>query len=58
MKRFRGQISYIFNRQNSNVLPEICSAMAPTTQSMMMTKIVHHNNTWLRRNYCRGPTHW
>jgi len=42
MKRFRGQISYIFNRQNLKVLLEICSTMAPTTQLIMMTKIVHH----------------
>jgi len=39
IKRLRGQISYIFNRQNLKVLLEICSMMAPTT--IMMTKIVH-----------------
>jgi len=42
IKRFRGQISYIFNRQNLKVLLEICSTMAPATKSIMMTKIVHH----------------
>ena len=42
IKRFRGHISYIFNTQNLKVLLEICSTMAPTTQSIMMTKIVHH----------------
>jgi len=42
IKSFRGQISYIFNRQNLKVLLKLLATMAPTTQSIMMTKIVHH----------------
>ena len=41
IKRFRGQISCIFNRQNLKVLPWTCSMTALTTKSIMLTKIVH-----------------
>jgi len=41
MKRFRGLISYIFNRQNLKVLLQTCSTKALTTKSVMLTKIVH-----------------
>jgi len=48
MKRFWGQISWIFNRQNLKVLLWTCFTTALTTKSIMLTKIVH------RRRDCVG----